>query len=310
MKSASNGLAYLAALLYSFIIGFSFIFVKLALVSADPIDTLAYRFTASFIAVTIPVLLGWLKLNFNKKDILNILPLALFYPAMFFGFQVFGLYYTASSEAGIVQATVPIFTIIFASYFLKEETTLWQKLFIALSVSGVIFIFIMKGASFDISNIKGTTLILLSSLSFAGYSVLARKLTQKFKPMELSYIMLLIGFIFFNLISLIKHGFTGSMASFLQPISSPIFIIAILYLGVLSSLGTSYLSNYALSKMPASKMSVFTNLSTLIAILAGVIFLEEQLFYYHIIGALLIIAGVIGTNYFDKDKERKPPSEN
>ncbi|MCS4517198.1 hypothetical protein JTS93_18350 [Clostridium botulinum] len=32
---------------------------------------------------------------------------------MFFGFQIFGLVYIASSEAGIIQATIPIFTMIF-----------------------------------------------------------------------------------------------------------------------------------------------------------------------------------------------------
>jgi drug/metabolite transporter (DMT)-like permease len=51
-----------------------------------------------------------------------------------------------------------------------------------------------------------------------------------------------------------------------------------------------------LSKIEASKMSVFGNLATLISMIAGVIFLQEQLEYYHIIGAIMIIAGILGTN--------------
>ena len=47
-------------------------------------------------------------------------------------------------------------------------------------------------------------------------------------------------------------------------------------------------------------MSVFGNLSTLITMIAGVIFLNESLSYYHIIGAVMIIAGIIGMNFMHK----------
>lgn len=42
--------AYAAAIAYASIIGFSFLFVKIALESANPIDLLAHRFTVSFAA--------------------------------------------------------------------------------------------------------------------------------------------------------------------------------------------------------------------------------------------------------------------
>ncbi len=80
------------------------------------------------------------------------------------------------------------------------------------------------------------------------------------------------------------------------------FVFAMLYLSILSSLGTSYLSNYALSRLPAAQMSVFNNLATLITILAGVVFLQESFYYYHAIGTILIIAGIIGVNNFGKGR--------
>lgn len=99
-----------------------------------------------------------------------------------------------------------------------------------------------------------------------------------------------------------KHLSDGSLADFIAPLFSLKFIIAIAYLGVLSSLVTSILTNYILSKIEASKMSVFSNLGTVISIVAGVLFLKEKLYYYHIIGSILIISGVIGTNFLDKIK--------
>jgi drug/metabolite transporter (DMT)-like permease len=296
MDKSNNSLAYAAAIIYALVIGFSFLFVKLALTVSDPIDTLAHRFTASFIAISLPVLLGRIQLNFNLQDIRRILPLALLYPAMFFGFQISGLVYTTSSEAGIILASTPIFTLFLATYFLKEKTNPRQSISLAVSVAGVIYILVMKGISFENTQMTGTLLLLLSSLSFAGYSVLARPLTQQFKPLELTFIMLLIGFLTFNLLALLRHGLDGTIGQYFQPLTNQVFLVSIFYLGVLSSLGTSWLSNYALSKIEASKMSVFGNLATLISMIAGVIFLQEQLEYYHIIGAIMIIAGILGTN--------------
>lgn len=108
--------AYIAAILYSFIIGLSFLFVKIALQTAEPFDILAHRFTIAFAAATVPILFGWVKLSIRVKDVIDILPLALLYPALFFSFQAFGLVYSSSSEAGIIQAAIPIFTMVFAAY--------------------------------------------------------------------------------------------------------------------------------------------------------------------------------------------------
>ncbi|MGG2092165.1 DMT family transporter [Bacillus sp. S13(2024)] len=292
--------AYAAAILYTFIIGFSFMFVKLTFTVTGPLDTLAHRFTISILVASIPVIFGFVKLNITFKNMLSILPVAILYPALFFTFQAFGLVYTSSSEAGIIQATIPIFTLVCASYFLKERTTIWQKISLLLSVSGVIYIFAMKGFGSHSTSFIGVILILLSALSSAGYNVLARKMTKQFRLIDVTYMMTTIGFVCFNTLSIGNHIAAGTMNQFFQPFTSPLFLVSILYLGILSSLLTAFLSNYALSIMEASKMSVFSNVSTLITMFTGVIFLQEDLAYYHIIGAVMIILGVLGTNFLDE----------
>lgn len=300
--------AYLAIVMYSIIVGLSFLFVKLALTVSNPLDSLAHRFTLSILAATVPIAFGWIKLHIKARDILTLLPLALFYPAMFFAFQAYGLQYTSSAEAGIIHATVPIFTMMAAAYFLKERSSTLQKVSTLLSVAGVIFIFAMKGISFDIGNIRGTLLILLSAIALSGYSIMARRLTQRMKVMDMTYVMTMIGFVFFNTISIGKHLANGTMMDYFAPFTSPVFLISMLYLGVLSSLVTSLLSNYALSKLEASKVSVFNHLATLVSIGGGFFFLQERLEYYHIIGAVIIIIGVLGTNLSALRAKSKRPS--
>lgn len=289
--------AYGAAILYACIIGFSFIFIKIALREANALDILAHRFTIALFVATIIIYFKKTPFTISLKDIRAILPLAILYPGLFFLFQVFGLLYSTSSEAGIIQATIPIFTLLFATWFLKERSSHWQKAFIFLSVAGIIFIFLMNGVHVESYNLKGTGLILLSALSAALYNVMARKLTQKYDLFTLTYMMTLFGFVIFNALALLNHAVEKSIGNFFTPLLTPSFLVAILYLGILSSLCTSFLSNYTLSIIEASKMSVFSHIATLITIIAGVIFLQETLQYYHFIGAIIIIVGVIGVNY-------------
>ncbi|SCW40110.1 Permease of the drug/metabolite transporter (DMT) superfamily [Paenibacillus tianmuensis] len=294
---------YLCALLYALIIGFSFLFTKVALGVSNPIDTLAYRFTISFLFILIPVAAGWVQLGLHGKKVWRLLLIGLFYPAMFFAFQAFGLVYASSSEGGIIQASSPIFTMVLAAFFLKERTTWLQKLSVLASVGGVVYILMMKGASLNVANTKGMALLLLSSLMLAVYSVLARSLSKEFTALQITFAMMALGFICFNAMSIINHATQGTLPELLEPIKDRSFVVAILYIGILSSLVSALLSNYVLSKIEASQMSVFVNVGTLVSILAGVVFLNEQLAYYHIIGAVFIIGGVLGVNYRGRKRQ-------
>ncbi|MFB6800946.1 DMT family transporter [Peribacillus butanolivorans] len=297
--------AYFAAIVYAIIIGFSFIFTKISLIEASPLDTLAHRFTMAFlIAIILKLLYRRTSVKMRAKDTLKILPLVFLYPILFFTFQVFGLVYTSSSEAGIIQATIPIFTLLSASLFLKEYAGKGQKIFLYLSVMGVILIFVMNDLQLEAHSLKGTILILFSSIAAAFYNVVARTLTKQYSLFTLTYVMTFFGFVAFNSMAIINHIINQSISSFFLPLTSSSFLISIVYLGALSSLLTGFLSNYALSILPASKMSVFSNLATLITIIAGVIFLHESIHYYHVVGAMIILVGVIGTNYFGSNRSK------
>ncbi|HPI71355.1 MAG TPA: EamA family transporter, partial [Tenuifilaceae bacterium] len=56
------------------------------------------------------------------------------------------------------------------------------------------------------------------------------------------------------------------------------FVYSVLYLGVLSSVVSSFLSNYALKYISTANVSIFNNISPLISIVGGVVFLRETLY--------------------------------
>lgn len=109
-----------------------------------------------------------------------------------------GLAKISSSEAGIIQATIPIFTLILAIMFLKEKVSRGQLVFISLSVIGVIYMLFMNGENANTGNLLGCRFIILSALAASLYNVFARKLTKQYPLMTLTCAMTVCGFLIFN----------------------------------------------------------------------------------------------------------------
>ena len=292
--------AYLAAVSFSTIIGFSFLFTKVALGFASPLTNLAHRYTVAALVLFILQQTKVIQVKLTKEDVLSILPMSLFYPLLFFMFQSFALQYISSSEAGILQALVPIITLILASVFLKEKTTFIQKFFLCLSVAGVIYIFLSKGANLGVeTGILGFMLMLGSVFSNAINNILSKYKGGQYRAIDLTVVVILVGFLVFNSLSLVTHFLSGNLMSYFEPLGHLSYLISILYLGILASIITASLSIYAIVRLGASIVSVFGNLGTVLTIVAGAVFLHEPIYAYHIIGASLIIGGILGMNMFN-----------
>lgn len=301
-SKSKQSIAYLGLIMSTLIVGLSFIFVKIGLKYANPMDLLAHRFSAAVLAIVVLWAVGLIKIprpTLQKAKYL--LLLSLFYPLLLFGLQTFGLQYSTASEGGIIFASLPIITLIAAAIFLKEKTTILQKIGILLTIGGVLFIVLKSGNnSGDTGSLKGIVLLLGSVLSMVVYLILGKKIGTRFTPMEITVWMSVLAFIVFNSYAVTGHIANGTLGAFYCPLKTREFIYAMLYLGVLSTMLTAFFTNFALSRIPASQIAVFNNLSPLITILGGVIILGEQLFYFQIIGGLLVMAGVAMTVFLKR----------
>lgn len=295
--------AYFGMALGTLIIGLSFIFVKIALRSANTSDLLAHRFSAGAIGMLLVYASGKVKFpKFTFKQMLPLLGLSLPYPLLFFTLQTEGLKFTTASEAGILSAMMPVLTVIMASLFLKEKSNLLQLTSILLSVVGIVFILLKSGLEVGNNNLKGNLLILLSVVSIVIYYTLGRKINKNYNTLDITFFMTLTACFVFNLTAISGHMQDGTINQFLEPLKESSFLWSIIYLGVLSSFLTSFFSNYALSVIPASQVAIFNNLSPIITIFGGVLLLQERLYAYQILGGLLVLVGVAGTLVFREKK--------
>ena len=82
--------------------------------------------------------------------------------------------------------------------------------------------------------------------------------------------------------------------------SEPMYIVSMLYLGVMSSVVAFLLLNYANTYLPVAKTTVFASITTVVSVIAGVFFLKEPFSIEAVIATAMIIIGVLGVQKFDR----------
>jgi len=300
---------HIAGILFATIFGFSFMFSKVALDYVTPVGLIAYRFLIALVVFELLRIFKIIHIRFNKTHIKALMLVAIFQPILYFLTETYGLERTSSGEAGMMIALIPIFVTLLSALILKEKPKLIQIFFILLSVSGVIFIQLSKSSSGITFEWIGFTLLLGAVLSAALFNIASRSASKSLKPYEVTYFMMFSGAITFNVIYIIQLILDRSLASYITNLYHIELIIPILYLGIIASIGGFFLVNFALSKVPAHVSSIYSNLSTIVALIAGALLLSEKLYYYHYIGGLMIIIGVYGTVRFNRYANKKLKDE-
>lgn len=297
MTDVKKAAPYLAGIGFATIFGFSFLIVKNTLNNVEVFQLLGLRFLIAAVMFEMMRLTKVIKINLKLKDFKSLIPIAVFQPVLYFITEVYGIKYSASSDAGLFIGMIPIAVVFTSWVFLKEKLNIKQAMFMVMSLAGVAFISIMQmnGTSGGTKAI-GYLFLIGAVLASGFYNMFSRRASTKYKPLEITYVMMLVGALVFNILGIGDSIIQGY--SYFSPLFKIDSIGAILYLGILSSVLAFFLVNFTLSKIPAVQSSLFANLITVISIVAGVIFLQESFTGYKIIGSICIIIGVFGTSYF------------
>lgn len=277
------------------IFGLSYLFSKMALNVTNPILLLSVRFSVTFIILNILAAARILKLNLRGKKLGGPILLGILQPVLYFILENYGLEYTTTSFTGMMSAMGPIFTAVMGALVLKEKPNGKQWLCICISIAGVMMVTLKPGSGQN--TVLGCICLLAAYFSGSFYSMLSRKLSKEFSAFELTYIMFTVGFVFFMALAFIQNG-ASTLSMMGSALSQRDFIIAVLYLGGLSSVGAYMLANYSLARLPVARSTIFQNLSTVVSVLSGVIIMGDEFTLISLIAFALILAGVWGVNRF------------
>jgi len=290
MKNKNTVLATFAALFAQVIFGLSFMSTSIALKYASPMTVIADRYIVAFIGLSIVVLLGKIKIKFGK-NIWKLIIMSVFQPLLYFVFETYGIQMTTSSFSSVMISMIPIVSMICGIFILGEKPAYMQYIFATLSVAGVI-ITVMTGQSDGIVSITGVILLFGAVLSSVGYNIASRKLSAEFTVFERTYAMTVIGMLSFVLIALCEN--IENPIKIFSSFSEPPFLFAVLYLGIFSSVIAFLCLNFANTYLPVAKTTVFSNITTVVSVVAGRVFLDEIISLRMILAVIMIITGVVG----------------
>ena len=231
--------------------------------------------------------------SLRGKPLRNILLLALFQPILYFLCESYGIVYTSSSFAGTIIAVIPIAGIVFDVAIMHSGVRRRQIVCAVLSAAGVAITTI--GAEGMRSSVLGLVILLGAVAAGALFYVFSKKSGDHYNALEQTYVMFALGSLIYVIFALAQCRGQYQELIF-SALADPIFIIAVLYLAVLSSVTAFIFLNWGTVRVSVSEASIFANLTTVISIIAGVVFLHESFSLFQIAGAVIIIGSVYAAN--------------
>lgn len=292
--------ATIASLCAQIIFGFSFMFTKIALGSVSPITVIADRYIVAFLGMSLVMIFTKTKIKFTK-DIWKLIVMSLFQPVLYFLFETYGIKLTTSAFSSIMIALIPVVCMISGIFLLKEVPRPMQYVFTALSVSGVVMVALAGKADGTVTPF-GVLLLLGAVLSAATYNITSRKISREFSPLERTYAQTILGLTIFLTIALVENR--NAPQNLVIHFANPEYCWSIFYLGIVSSVLAFVLLNYANTHLPVAKTTVFSNITTVVSVIAGAIFLNETFTWQTALATVMIITGVWGVQALKvKNKE-------
>jgi len=204
----------------------------------------------------------------------------------------YSLNFTQVISGVLMISTIPVMIIFISSLLKIEKTNIFQIIGVILSLTGVLFIItradieILKTLNFN----KGDITMVVAMFSWATYSALLKK-----KKYELTQISLLEVVITFGLVFLIPIYFIEMNMGYLIKLGKP-FYLTLTYVVLFPGLCSFFFWIKGISIIGANRSGIFLHLMPIFGAIMAMIIFDEKFMFYHLLGAVFILMGIILSN--------------
>ncbi|MBL6449541.1 DMT family transporter [Fulvivirga sp. 29W222] len=202
-------------------------------------------------------------------------------------FDFLGLQYVKASLERIILFVYPTLVILITWIFFKKAPTRVQIMAILLSYAGVFITFSEElGVAGDENVLLGGVLVFMSAFTYASYLVGSGYLIPKFGVVVFtSYAMII------SCVCVVIHYAVTSNDNLLS-YPSEVYWLGFL-MAMISTVIPSYMISYAIKHLGAPNFSIIGSLGPISTIVLANIFLDERLSYLQVVGAIVVIGGII-----------------
>jgi len=267
--------------------GSTWLFIKLGLEDLPPFTFAAIRFIIAVAIVFSIIRIRGLALPRARADwillaVTGILSFGFNYGLVFWGEQ-----YITSGLAALLQATTPAFGLVFAHFNLPGERLSWTRIGgVVLGVCGVAVVFSNQLAVAGRQALAGCVALLLSSIFVAYSNVLVKKHGKNLNPAIMTVGQMLFGLLLLLVASITLEG---------NPLRyhwTPMAVIALLYLAIVGSVIAFLLYYWLILNMDVTKSMLIALVTPVVAVILGMIVLNEEFGWRTLAGGAMIILGI------------------
>lgn len=288
-------IVHLALLLTAILWGGNFTALKYLLDHMKPVDVLILRVGgAALVFGLILVVNRKQNRRVARPDLVKFLLLGLLGISIMNIAFVFGQDMIPATLASLVVTSNPIWTAIISRFIGSEPLTGRKVGGIALAMSGFLIVLFWgsgSGASLGGGEIKGMLLVAIGPLSWAFYTVWSKPLLRTYSPIETAAYTTIGGALGLLPLLLIDDGLTGRMRDL-----NGLSWLAAFYLAALGVVLAYILWYRGLAVLSASQTAVYIYLVPVFGLVFAWLLLDETVTRYLILGAAVILSGVILTN--------------
>lgn len=287
MKTKIQG--HTLALITILIWGVTYIATKILLQNYNEIQVIVFRLIIAYAVLWV------IKPNPNPptslKNELLFIVLALFGVVVYFLFENAALTISPASNVSIIISFAPIATTIGMRLVSKDEKLTVAKIIgFFVAIAGVVLV-VFNGTVVLKLNPKGDFLAIGAMLSWALYSLVSPYMLKRFDNILLTRRCTFYSLIPLAAITLIRDGVPDVSPLLSVPSGS-----SLLLLGILGS-GLCYLWwNKAIKTIGVVVTTNYLYLSPFVTMISGWFILKEPISVMGIVGALLIIGGIVVSN--------------
>ena len=201
-----------------------------------------------------------------------------------------------SAVASILNATVPLFTILIAHFWLNDDKiTLQKALGLLVGFGGVILLLSKDLSASGHNSVRGQGAVILAAIFYAWSAVFARRATQHVAGLARGAAPLITATIFMWLIAPFVEK------PFRIP-TLPLTWVAALWLGILGSGLAFIMFYYLIHEIGPTRATLVTYLFPVGGVIFGVIFLGEYLSWELLAGTFLILGSLVVVNWKPADR--------
>ncbi len=290
----NNNLAYILLVLTTLFWSGNFIVGKAAsMFDIPPFSLNFYRwFFAGIILLPFTLKEILQKKNYIFKNIgffiiLGITSITIFNSAVYYS-----LYYMQVISGVLMISTIPVWIIFISSILGIEKTNKFQIFGVILSLLGVLFIItksdlnLIKNLDFN----KGDLIMASGMFAWALYSALLKKKTYEISQITLLEVVIIAGLLFLIPVYILETKLGSALV-----LNKP-FILTLSYVVIFPGLAAFFFWIKGISIIGANRAGIFLHLMPIFGSLMAIILFDEKFMFYHLLGAIFIVAGITLSN--------------